>query len=253
MMINALGKLILVAKVIQNFPTAVLDRLGFKKGIVVYKLRKNNVSFYARAGTEDLSEIAVIGGEKEYDVSKIILPKNPVIVDLGAHIGSFSIPLAKKLKNKCKIFAFEPEAENYKLFKKNIRRNRALSIKAFNVAISDYNGKGSLSNMTGNTDSYYLNSNKTQKINCIVKRLPDALKKYQIDKIDLLKMDIEGSEYAVFNDSKSKKFIDTKIRQIYVEFHTREGHSFSELKKITKKNFKILFKTKNVALLKNLQ
>ena len=230
-----------------------MDRLGFKEGIVTYKLRKNNVMLSARAGTEDLSEIAVIGGGNEYDLTKITLPKNPTIVDLGGHIGSFSIPLAKSLKNKCDIFIFEPQKENYELLVKNIKRNRAVSIHPFPVAISDYNGKGSLSNMTGNTDSYYLSSKKGQVAKCKVQRLPDALKKYKLSKIDLLKMDIEGSEYNVFQDSSSNEYISDKVRYIYLEFHTTGKHSFSEIKKMTKKHFKIISKTKNTALLVNVK
>jgi len=59
-----------------------------------------------------------------------------------------------------------------------------------------------------------------QKAPCL--RLTSILKNLQLEKIDVLKMDIEGSEYGVFDDILPAGILPT---QIAVEFH----HRFEEI------------------------
>ena len=61
-----------------------------------------------------------------------------VIYDIGANIGQYSLYAAKRLKGKCRILAFEPEALNYSKLNKNIVLNGLTdSIIAYCLAISD--------------------------------------------------------------------------------------------------------------------
>lgn len=66
--------------------------------------------------------------EKEIDKNNI-----DIFIDIGAHMGFYSINLSKK---KIKIFSFEPIKKNYNQFKENILINKIENIKSFNCALS---------------------------------------------------------------------------------------------------------------------
>jgi len=234
---NLLLKLLLVIKTIQNFPTAIFDRLGLISGVVTYKLKRNNLKFIARSGTEDLAEIAVVASGSEYKLSHIKLPKKPFIVDLGAHIGTFSIPTSKILKGS-KTIAYEPDEGNFAILKRNILLNNIKSIKVKKVAISNYVGWGYLNREGVNTDGYHLNKNKKEDPNC---RVSTLAKEFGNRKIDLLKMDIEGGEYEVFLHKASLAFIKKKVHYLFMEYHNIDSHyNYSLIKDLIEKNFIVL-------------
>jgi FkbM family methyltransferase len=250
-MLNTVDKFFLVVRTISNFPTAVLDRLGFLKGNVVYKLRGKKLQFIARVGTEDLSEIAVVSTGSEYNMDLIRLSNNPTIVDLGGHIGTFSIPLAKSLNGSAKIYTVEPDRNNFALLNANITLNNVQSVTPLHMAISDYIGKGNLKNDTNNTDAFYLGNSGDNNV-CTVNTLRNALSPFDVKKIDLLKMDIEGGEYAILLDKRSFNYIKKHVNYIFMEFHTLDKkHNLALIKKIIKNDFKILNSPKNVLVLKN--
>lgn len=249
---NTLSKLILVIKTIVNFPTAILDRLKLLNGTVTYKIRGNNLLFIARAGTEDIAEIAVVASGSEYKMNLIKLPKNPVIIDLGGHIGTFSVYTSRLLKNKCKIFIYEPDNENYSLLVKNIALNKIKSILPNNLAISDYVGKGYLKKENMNNDAYHLDNSNKKITNCSVSTLITVARNNNVKKVDLLKMDIEGGEYRIFQDQKSFNFIIKNVHYIFMEYHNIDKlRNYSKIKKLIENNFNILRDKSNVLTLEN--
>ena len=57
-----------------------------------------------------------------------------IFIDIGAHMGFYSINLSKK---KINIYAFEPILENFTQLKKNILVNKIYNIKTYNCALSN--------------------------------------------------------------------------------------------------------------------
>lgn len=249
---NILFKLLLLIKTISNSRTALLDKLGFVHGEIVYKVRGKKMKFMARAGTEDMAEIVVVASGSEYNLKKIKLHQNPIIFDLGGHIGTFSIFISNFFKNKCSIYVFEPDRTNYKILKHNIEINKVSSITAKNIAISDYNGKGFLRNEKMNTDAYFLDD-KRKDSNCLVSTLPSMVRENNVKRIDLLKIDIEGGEYKIFLHKDSFDFIKKNVHYIFMEYHNiNKRFNYSLIEKIIRKDFLILSLKKNVLTLENL-
>ena len=141
-----------------------------------------------------------------YDISNIT--HKEVIVDVGANIGDFSIFLSKKAK---KIYSFEPIPKVYKKFKKNIALNKIKNIKAYNLAISNKDG---ILKMTNPENSVVSKLDSNGQLN--VKTISwNKLDKMTPEKIDLLKIDIEGGEYLLINQPK----ILDKVDEIRMELH----------------------------------
>lgn len=247
-------KFILVIRTLVNFNTAFLDKLGIIKGMIIYRIRRNNSYFIARSGTEDMAEIVVVSSGYEYDLNLIKLPQESIVVDLGGHIGTFSVFIDKALRGKVKIYTFEPDVDNYRLLRANLLLNNVVSVKAKNIAISDYSGMGYLRKEKMNTDAYYLDPKKHNTINCEVEKLSQALRGYKLKKIDLLKMDIEGGEYSIFQDKASLEYILKNVHYIFMEYHNiNRKRTYSVISSIIQDNFRIINKRANILTLENMK
>jgi tRNA/tmRNA/rRNA uracil-C5-methylase (TrmA/RlmC/RlmD family) len=80
------------------------------------------------------NEVLVLSDLWEIYVKRILaVAPNDVFVDVGAHIGSYTIPVARKAQ---KVIAFEPNKHSFELLTKNIALNRLTNIEAYNTAVS---------------------------------------------------------------------------------------------------------------------
>lgn len=150
------------------------------------------------------------------------LPELPVIIDVG--IGedmSFSESITK-IRPKSKIYALDPTTKSYKWYKStNISKNK--NIKFYKLALSTYSGVSEFyfpKNSKHISCSLEINSNVLKESSEKVKTISflDLCKLEKLSKIDVLKIDIEGSEYDVLCDFKK---MDLLPKQICVEFHDR--------------------------------
>lgn len=94
----------------------------------------------------------MLGEKKELWESGIIqvacensLKKSKVVLDIGSHIGCFSLQ-ARHYNNDCSIICFEPQEEMYKILQKNIEQNKLENIKTYNCAVGDSNKKVKIAN-----------------------------------------------------------------------------------------------------------
>jgi len=135
-----------------------------------------------------------------------------IIVDLGANAGRFSHAMIKNFN--CHCYAVEPSPITYEL----IPSHELLS--KFNIAISGTEGQIAFY-VTSNSESSSLlkqsNTTYTDEINVYTKPLESFIAEIGVSYIDLLKVDIEGAEVAMFN-ACSDQFLK-RISQICIEFH----------------------------------
>jgi FkbM family methyltransferase len=138
-----------------------------------------------------------------------------VVVDVGAHIGFFTV-LAAKLG--CRVWAYEPHKGNYELLEKNVRDNELLNVVLYNCAMTP-DGKPVL---FVEVPPHPMNENNTGKHFVEFENgvepsesLTDLLQ--TIPQISLLKLDIEGGEYHLLYSLDAECF--KKIDRIVMEFH----------------------------------
>ncbi len=193
----------------------LLIRLG--KQETKWKIRGNTYALRDSKFSQALPVIykEIIEGLYDYDD----LRQMDVVLDLGAHVGAFSIPLAKEFP-LAQFYCVEPSIINYSNLRYNILKNNIKNIKTLRMALDITNGVVFLNQDTDNSGATTTSKTNTSSDN-IVKSITfnDLLILIEVNKIKLLKVDIEGSEVALL------PFINTiksTCKTIILEIHTEQ-------------------------------
>lgn len=157
--------------------------------------------------------------ERDYDLTFELAPGDTV-VDVGAHIGIVSIYLAKRFPG-IKVLALEPVPENYARLCRNIEANGVSdSVTTIPMAVTGdgrgLNIAGDLSLNSGGVSAYGAGDNSYSVASITLARLLEA---QGIDRVALLKIDCEGSEYEILTPD-----VLAKVDRIRGEFHRIPDH-----------------------------
>jgi FkbM family methyltransferase len=135
------------------------------------------------------------------------------VVDLGGNIGIFTRYAYQMGANK--IVTFEPDKRYFEILKLNAPSNAIL----FNAAIGNTLDKLTLteSDHLGGSNLWHPTDPNVNQYSVNVYTLDYILDNHLIDKIDFLKVDIEGSEIIALDGIRDEHL--TKIRNIVVEYH----------------------------------
>ncbi len=196
-----------------------------------HTVRLGSLRYQIRSNSPDLLTLREVVESHVYENAQFRIHSGDTVVDIGAHIGSFAIPAARKC-SPGKLYAFEPARENFMLLKKNISLNRLTNIRAFRQAVSANNSLRSFYPIPGNATlgSLYQATNSTrEKIRSI--SLRNIIDHFRLARIDFLKIDAEGSEYEILFNTPSAMF--KKIGCISLEWHDLPGspHNHHRLRK----------------------
>jgi FkbM family methyltransferase len=135
----------------------------------------------------------------ETELFKRLVKKGMIVVDVGANIGYYTLLAAHLVGNEGKVFAFEPEPYNYNLLCKNIKVNGYRNVIPVRKAAYSKSGKMKLfldkSNLGGHSLSE-ANVDRSASITVEITSLDDYFKNTDY-RIDLIKMDVQGSEMEV--------------------------------------------------------
>lgn len=161
--------------------------------------------------------------------------KDSVVIDLGANKGNFSKEIIKKYKFS-KLILVEPHPGLAKELKDIFKDND--SVKIIEAAIGDKTDDSIEFYLSKNREAGSVNKNIIEcegaddvcaKINVRTITLKDIIERFDIKKIDLLKIDIDGSEYDLFHSLTGEA--SGIINQISVKFHDNIGVSSKEATK----------------------
>jgi FkbM family methyltransferase len=144
-----------------------------------------------RLRTEDVVAIFILGAG-EYDVDYSPLGELGTLLDLGANVGIASIYLADRL-SPTRVVCVEPSPENHRLLAVNLRRNlpQATAMRAavmprpgrFRMEAAEEPGELRVVDERGEVEGL---------------TLEQIIDRAGLDTVDLLKVDIEGGELALF-------------------------------------------------------
>ena len=223
-------------EVLENWPLLLPDKLKLINDLVVYKT-KSGTRVYCRPNSPDVNETVIIFSDHEYPSRYLKVSNNATVLDIGANIGLFDLYINQvNPETSFKIYAFEPFRENVQLLKKNLEINKIHNTVVIQKAVSSTDGTVYI-DTTGTPDSIHLTDGTMGEAVESIK-LSTFAKDNSLPKIDLLKMDIEGSEYDIFNTDFD--YIANNVDQIIMEFHNlSEIQNYKKLRPIIETSFEI--------------
>jgi len=204
-------KFLQMVKIVHNWPRTLLDHLGVMKGNYICRLR-NGCRFNVRGNSDDRHVIFEIFIEMSYPME---IKYGSVIVDIGAHIGCFTIHAAR---SAVKVFSYEPFPGNFNVLISNLKLNHISNVNAFSVAVSGKRGTHNLfipdnKSYSGRYSLYPNHGARGIEIKGIT--LEDVFVENNIHRIDLLKLDCEGAGYEILYNANAQTL--SKIQAIMVE------------------------------------
>jgi FkbM family methyltransferase len=179
---------------------------------------------------------------------------SPFIIDCGANIGMATLYFKWRFPDAV-IHSFEPDPVTFKLLQKNIEQNGISNVTLHNKAVSTYNGTIVFYNDINNPGSLLMSTrsdrhpdNKTE-VPCI--KLAEFINTQ--NKIDIVKIDIEGAEFILFEDLAAENALVT-VQEMFIEYHHKIGNEPSKFGKfltiIEHAQFEYELNTSSTGLLK---
>lgn len=208
-LLNILDRIFLPFLYVQNWGQTYTTRS--MNATIRYKMRVNSSDIIALWETWKLGVY-----------NKLTIKNSFTIIDIGAHIGSFSI-YATQTAPKSIVYAYEPSKENFALLCENIKINKLRNIAPYNVAVSSTSGNvtfyveknGALNSLVYN----HKNHGKPQQTLCTT--LSTIVKQHNLKHIDIVKIDAEGAEFNILMTTPQE--VLKKIQTIICEYHEIHG------------------------------
>ena len=228
-----------VIKQIKNWHTAINYYLGFinSEGIIYFK---NGTKCVMRNKSDSIAFFENYFLKLNNPNEKFEIKKEDIVIDIGAHVGYFTMYAAKKAYQGI-IYSIEPYKESFEIFKKNLNLNELTNVKPFHAAISKKTEQITLyidkDNQIGNSMFKTDTSVRSEKVSSF--SLEDFIINNKIKKINFLKIDCEGAEFEIILNLK--KEIMKNVNKMSIEVHENSNtDSVDKLENfLNENNFKV--------------
>lgn len=206
-------------------------------------VKRNGIGFIKRKCDDAVFQ--EVFDENSYRMEELPYNKSGVAIDIGAHIGTFSLRCA--IEHGYHVYAYEPDYESFKLLECNLIINDAnASVDCFRRAVAknnswrklhihkyhfgtaftlDWKLRKEIDKKTGR----WKEEIRSERVPCIT--LAQIFNYNKIHHCDILKMDCEEAEKQIFSEESKKYF--TRCSSVILEWHDSDGHIYADyLKKL---------------------
>lgn len=230
------GRLFASIRTFRNWPAHYLDRYGLGFWSVEELETRDGLRFSVRPRTADLRTSKSVLVENLYWPEGFTLADDATVVDVGAHIGFFTIQAASRVPNG-RVIAFEPEPENFRYLEHNVRQNDLKRVELCRSAVAAKEGMRRLFLKPGRATgghSMFAPGGDSIVVPCTT--LLGIIRKH--GPIDYLKLDCEGAENEILLDADDGVF--SYIRRIAMEQHDFTGRQREAVtRRLTKLGFEV--------------
>jgi FkbM family methyltransferase len=149
------------------------------------------------------------------------LNENSIVIDLGCYVGEFTKIMEDKFN--CYIYSFEPIKLFHDVCVDKFKNNT--KIKVYKAGLSNENKKVDFT-IGGEASSMFSDENRPE-IDVDLIKIDDFLEQEKIQKVNVLKMNIEGGEYDLL-EYMIKNQLTEKFENIQVQFHENVFEGWEE-------------------------
>jgi FkbM family methyltransferase len=154
-----------------------------------------------------------------------ILQEGMIVLDIGAHIGYYTLQTAVRVGCRGEVHAFEPVSNTFAYLKKNILLNKFTNVFLNRYIVHDHCGRGKIfvndDRNTGKASMVNESGDiapKVEVVECIT--IDEYIHQKGLSKIDIVKIDVEGNELSVLKGMK-QLFATQNHLIIIIEIHRK--------------------------------
>lgn len=209
-----------LVRCVNNWYVFVLVYFGFFSNKFYILNLKNGLRLKLRTDSTDIQAFVNVWLKREYAQQKFEIHEKDNVIDVGGHIGLFSVYAAYFCKEGS-VISFEPDEENFRLLQENIALNKLGNIKPFNLAVASKSGKARIYQNKDDQAAHTIFGTGRHFVEATTTSLQEIIDSNSVVKCNLLKLDCEGAEYEII-DSLPNEYFD-KIDKICLEYHPIEN------------------------------
>jgi FkbM family methyltransferase len=183
--------------------------------LLKFKVPKYDYEFYCRINKDDFKIMTI----HEDDIIKRFTPKKgDIVIDIGAHIGLYTIISSKRVGANGKVVAIEADPSNFEMLNSNIKLNQLTNVTPLNYAAYSKETKIKLYLPSGESGFTKYNTimpnwintqEKFVEVNANTLDYLLQLNEIRQEEVNWIKIDVEGAEFEVLKGatnvlSKSK-------------------------------------------------
>jgi FkbM family methyltransferase len=154
--------------------------------------------------------------------SEYLTSDDKIILDLGGNIGLFALHVTPWAE---KIITVEPTPSHMELnkhitgkFSNVTHLQAAVSDKTGQIPFFTFGTNTTMNSLINRGGDYFM-------VDCIT--IPDLIEKYGLNRVDFIKLDVEGSETIALNEDVIS-YMSSKVAKILIEFHEVSGIGYTE-------------------------
>lgn len=222
---------------VSNWPSYFSAKISKNRGkIYRFRDRSNKIQLEVPRSLLGIFKEIYLGDIYAMEILCNALPSNPNVIDVGANVGIFSLRLLA-LKPDATVVAYEPMPSNFEVLQRNAEINPQAcdNFRVFQRAVTGgsdfeqtiyFNPEKSFTPTASLIESF--DSSNRESIQVKTDSLDSIVAEHGMDRIHLLKLDCEGSEFDIL-DGASPKLI-ARIDIIVMEVHESGKNTIARMK-----------------------
>ena len=166
-------------------------------------------------------------GHEEHLSQRFTPREGDTVIDIGAHIGRYTITSSKQVGSTGKVVAIEADPDNFQLLKRNIALNNLTNVLPLNYAVFSTRTRMKLYEQSASAKYNSVMLARAAKTKNYVEvnadTLDNILKQNGINQVNWIKIDVEGAEFEVLRGST--KMLSGENVSLLVEIHNIDDPS----------------------------
>ena len=201
---------------------------------------KDHYQYFCRIGMGDF-----LPGHEGHIVGRFTPKEGDTVIDIGAHIGRYTITSSKQVGNTGKVLAIEADPDNFQLLKRNIALNNLKNVLPLNYAVFSARTRMKLYEQSASAKYNSLMLARAAKTKNYVEvnadTLDSILKLNEVNQVNWIKIDVEGAEFEVLKGST--KTLSTDNVSLFIEIHNIDdpSHYHNIIDFLKYRNYEITF------------
>jgi len=169
-------------------------------------------------------------------LSNYLMP-GETFIDIGANMGLYALFAAKKVGPCGTVVAIEPSSREFAKLKANVELNELSNVRVLRVATSNHSGEADLlvaeeahsGHNTLGDFGYPIMAQRKERIRAM--RLDEIVRELRLTRVDVVKIDVEGAEYATLHGAADalERFKPTILLEVSDRTLRRQGASGSQV------------------------